>query len=445
MICSVIAAALVSAAAQVAAPAPAVPPDLAEVKRQLEELRLELEAQRAMVEANVAAQEQVHKEPSLRLYGFADTGLQKYFLSDRSAGNYVLPSDETTFVLGNLNVYMDAQATPDWSFLGEIRFTNYPNLSAVACTPGQECNLRTTSTLDITNPSGSWGEIYWGTTIIERAYVQWRKSDAFTLRMGTFLTPFGIWNLDHGTPTLISLMVPQFQNFGFFPTRQTGFEALGTLHGDIWTLDYVASISNGRGPALLDPTNDKMFGARLVLRRGLPFPFALGLSGLTGRHSDKRPVFISELPFLFERRETVSYRETTVGTDVSLDLGSLRLRSELAYKVYRGKPGQRELAFNRPYLRVPDHDEWAFYLLSAYQLPWWGLEPFVYFEVFRYPTPLSDGELMPSAGLNIHFTPAVQLKTQYLYIRLVNFDDLLGDGPAANNVHVLGSRLVIAF
>ncbi len=422
---------------------------LAALKLQVEQLRQDLEAQRALVDASLAAQIEATKEPTLRFYGFIDAGLQKYFLSDDAATNFVIPTKAPTFVLGNLNLYLDAQPTESWSALAEIRFTNHPNLSNAACSPPVPCNLRRTNTRDITNPSGGWGEINWGSTIIERAYIQWRLGDGLTLRLGSFLTPFGIWNIDHGTPTLISLMVPQFENFEFFPVRQIGIEALGSFHRGAWELGYFAYVSNGRTLGQLDPTADKMLGARLFMRRALPHRLTLGVSGLTGRYSNEAPIFVGKslVDYTFERREEVAYRETSVGADLSLDVGALRLRSELVYKIYRGETGKREPAFDRPYLAIPDHDETAFYVLGAYRLPWWGLEPFLYFEVYRFPTPLSDGQLMPSVGLNIHFTTTVQLKTQYQYFRFVNFDDLFSDEAALRNqdTHILACRLVIAF
>ena len=48
----------------------------------------------------------------------------------------------------------------------------------------------------------------------------------------------------------------------------------------------------------------------------------------------------------------------------------------------------------------------------AHQLPWAGLEPFLGGEVQQQPSVVADGVVVASAGVNIHFNPAVQLKTQ---------------------------------
>ena len=45
--------------------------------------------------------------------------------------------------------------------------------------------------------------------ILERAYIQWSKLDWLGVRVGQFLTPYGIWNVDHGTPTLITMFRPR--------------------------------------------------------------------------------------------------------------------------------------------------------------------------------------------------------------------------------------------
>ena len=51
--------------------------------------------------------------------------------------------------------------------------------------------------------------VSWGSIILERAYIQWSKLDWLGVRVGQFLTPYGIWNVDHGTPTLITMFRPR--------------------------------------------------------------------------------------------------------------------------------------------------------------------------------------------------------------------------------------------
>jgi hypothetical protein len=57
----------------------------------------------------------------------------------------------------------------------------------------------------------------------------------------------------------------------------------------------------------------------------------------------------------------------------------------------------------------------------------------------------ADTTILPSVGLNIHFTPRVQLKLQGVYAA---FFDLTVDEertPSDNNAATLASRLVMSF
>jgi hypothetical protein len=442
------AAALATPAA--APPLAATPPpaaDYAAILQRLAAVQAELDAQKAMLDA--LSRSEPEREQPLRLYGFVDTGVQKSFIPSSSLAAAVI-SSPNTFVLGNVNLYFDARPVEDWGALIEVRLTNLPNGASSSSALGSSLSGGTvvksnTEVFDPTSASGGWSLIKWGGIVLERAYVEWKGSDRFTLRAGSFLTPFGIWNVDHGTPTTISLMLPQFEATEMFPTHQVGLEALGGFKSDPWDIGYALYLSNGRTPGALSLTEQKTVGGRLTFRNRR-LRLTLGFSGYTGRVVDQQEQLQATGAIGVTIAETVAYQESAFGADLSLDAGPLRVRSEFAFRAVRYDQGKHELFLGVPGLYQASRNEWDWYGLAAWQLPFFGLEPFLYGETYHVPTPGFDGVITLSAGLNIHFNPAVQLKTQYEYgMFFEDLGSLRGGAASKGNPHFLTARLVVAF
>gem|GEM_PF-5014018 len=112
--------------------------------------------------------------------------------------------------MGNIDLYFDCNPVQDWRALAEVRFTNAPlgqivNYGGLA---GQ-FERRTTEQYD-PNASVPNAPMWGGYTVIERAYIEWSHYQAANVIVGYFFTPFGIWNVDHGSPTLLTMGLPQF-------------------------------------------------------------------------------------------------------------------------------------------------------------------------------------------------------------------------------------------
>jgi hypothetical protein len=416
-----------------------------ELNAKVEKQAAELEAEKVMRETAAAPLAEAPEErPTLRFYGFMDAGAQRTMPKKASVMNLTFPSKKGTFILGNINLYIDAQPSDRWSALVETRFTNAPDGLSLFCSKLGPCIPQSTAGYDNSSASG-WTPIRWGSIILERAYIQWRYSDMLQVRIGTFLTPFGIWNIDHGTPTVISLMIPNFEANELIPIRQTGLELLGTTQRGDWEGGYFAYASNGRTPGQVDFTDDKMLGGRIFVRRTFPLRFGFGLSALMNRYSDTRRVVTSLIPYRVTHVEQVAYHEKIAGADVSMDAGPLRLRSEFSIRRIDYVPGKRESEYEVPGVFAPDRLEWNYYLLAAYQLPWLGLEPFAYCELYRTPTFISEAALLPSVGFNIHLTPFAQIKTQYMFIHFSEAPNFFSTRYSDQESHVLATRLVLAF
>jgi hypothetical protein len=436
---------------------------------ELDELRLELARQRAELEAQrrtlqaleqeraveaagaeVAlatlggeSQAQLAEPERLRVYGFLDAGFQKYWFSDKSGINNVIESRANTFVLGNVNFYFDARPVNHWRALTEVRFTTYPAGQFEPAQFGSGFQRESTRIFDVNSASGGFAQANWGAIILERAQIEWSGMDGFGVRAGYWFTPYGIWNVDHGTPTLISLSVPQFVVNEVFPARQLGVDFYGTLQLAAWTLEYHAYVSNGRTPTQMDLTDDKTVGGRVALGRTAPFPFTLGASSFYGRYSDQQVRMVSALPIEYTRDEVVAYDEVGVSADVSVDAGKVRVRSEFALNRQIYDEGKRAPGWY-PGAYFPDRVFWGTYALVAYRSDFAGLEPYIYGELDGNMIPTSQGIVTPSAGLNWHFSPAAQLKLQYSYTRQFNFDDT-GRDLSEEDLQFFASRLVVAF
>ena len=380
---------------------------------------------------------------AFRIFGFADFGVNHAWLGRRSFLKN-LAAEETTFTLGNLNLYFDFHPDPAWQVLAEIRFSAYPhgNETAFSSPVGGEYLRTDTTVRDVTSPA-TGRTFRWGSTFIERAYAQWTHSEKLSLRVGQFLTPYGVWNVDHATTTLIGLMVPHFAAAEIMPARQLGIEVFGAFMRESWELGYDLYVSNGRTTTQIDLTEDKAFGGRLKATRLGKMPFVLGGSFYYGTLNDVSKSISSFEPFHISRTLTVEGTEWSVGADVSLDVSALRLRAEFLTRQTRYEEGKRPpLTFGRPDAYKPDNNEYDSYLLAAYRLPWLGLEPFLYGEYDHFVSIIGDDQVVASVGLNIHFTPFAQLKTQ---VARVYFFDLDAGDYSNNNMTLLFSRLAIAF
>ncbi len=208
----------------------------------------------------------------LRVYGFMEAGFQKVMPKSRSFIGSVGQSNASTFLVGNINLFFDLQPSEDWRGLLELRFTNAPHGEERSFASTVSDYERVDSTvLDSTSPNAR-NELVAGSTVIERAWIQWQAHDELRVRAGSWFTPWGIWNVDHGSPTLISLLLPDFQVTEYFPRSQVGVQASGSLFIQPWELGYHAYISNGRMVGQLDldesfvATGDaNRHGLRLVL------------------------------------------------------------------------------------------------------------------------------------------------------------------------------------
>jgi len=432
--------------------------DLATLRAELDETKKALEevkSQQSDAEtAATPAEDSSSSGDALKIYGFMDMGVSRTWVNKSSVLSTIFQgANNTTFVVGNVNFYFDAQPIKHFRGLAEVRFTNQP-LGEIVNYGGLAGTFQRKDSFSYDSGGTALNAPIWsGGVILERAWIEWNELQALKFRVGNFFTPFGIWNEDHGTPTLISLALPQFIIQRQMPIRQTGMMVYGNAFAGDWELGYAATLSNGRQEISNYNFNNSIgLGGRVYARRDTgSVNTTFGLSYFTGTTRDKETDVVIDPSAAngigFADKTKFEYTEHVAGADASIDIGPTRIRSEAVIRRQVYKPGQRPpgSALFSPGSFAPDLWQETVYLLVAHQLPWAGLEPYLYAEYMENPTIISDASLGLSLGLNIHFNSSVQWKTQATRSMFFN---ALYHSPydvSANNVSQLYSRLVMAF
>lgn len=301
------------------------------------------------------------------IYGFLDfTGLG----IDSSGSGYPDPAPALYF--GNLNVYLDFRPDPEWRVLSEVRFSLEPNGQETQTpSPQGVPGFGRTSTEVVDTVSGQTWQ--YGAIGLERVHIDWTPTPNLGVRTGVFLTPYGIWNLDHGTPVLIPARPPVAILASPFPRQQLGVQLFGRTTLGSGGLDYGLYASNGRSAVGLqrDLDQGKAFGAQLRVDGHLgAAAWKAGVAAYHGRYVDTRRGLEPSPPRLTER-ESVAAQETTLGLDARLKWDRLELFGEALHGRADYEDGKRPLS-NTSGAPAADYCGWSGDLLGAVRLP---LEP----------------------------------------------------------------------
>lgn len=390
---------------------------------QMEALRERAEAaqERAAMAEETAAlagmdEESVSSQQDLlRIYGFTDVALTKVYVPEESRFSGLIDRN-SSFVLGNLNVYFDGNPHPNIRALSEVRFSLFPHGNVEG-----DFERVDATTLDVTSATGR-NRVIQSNIILERAWIEWKEYDSFKLRAGYFLTQYGIWNVDHGSPVLISSVLPTFWASEYFPTHQTGVQALGEVFYKRLEFGYRAYVSNGRVSGQLDPDFFKMFGGRVYVQHAGDFDTQVGLSGFWNKEARYEKELASIQPFRVDSEKASQYEEFGVAVDAAVDVGDLRLRSEFVLNQQEYADGLRAPAAP-PGTFERDLTRWNVYGIAAYRLPFAGLEPFVFVEHAERPLLTDNRSSLYSAGFMAHIQPGTKFTFQAYYVHFGSDDE----------------------
>lgn len=377
------------------------------------------------------------EQPKLRVYGFADFSATAHLYDGtRAIEGYFGKSP--SFSVGNLNVYLEADLADGFRSLAEVRFTYLPNGA-----PDLSTGMRAAA---LASDYTQYGQsVAWGGIVIERVFVEYEVHPLLTIRAGQWLTPVGIWNVDHGSPTIIPAMRPYVITANMFPLRQTGFELYGSqLLGSSMTLGYNLTLSNGRGnvDTYADFDQNKALGLRLYATSRALGKLTLGFSGYYGRSTDSNQIVatVAQGNQGLAAKIASQYDELSYAADLQWRVAALRLQVEVFGNQGVYTPGGRPRApVSDGNGLVPDFSRWGGYALFGYTLPWLTLMPFVDLEYMADGNaatagPASSGRIYAASfGVNMRPGSSVVLKLQFYHgvvenrgSRTQSFDSLAG-------------------
>jgi hypothetical protein len=393
--------------------------------------------------------------PKLDVYGFIDF---TYWQPVQKADNrwaFVIPN-VPSFQVGNINLYIASQMSKNLRSLLEVRFTYLPH-GKNRSTQEDMANPAYISTA-ASDYTDSERPIKLGAIEIERVQLEYAPYEWLTLVMGQWLTPYGIWNVDHGTPTTMLAHRPYLVGEELIPERQTGIMAQGALRVGSNRFGYHFGISNGRGPldSYYDMDKNKAVTARVFWQNySVAGDFTLGGSTYVGRFTDAQrslKLVAEGKAIVIKPVDTVKvqYDERTFSADAQLTRGGLRLFSELAMNIREytdtGRPPVGGLfALIEPTKAnalTPDQRRWGGYLTGGYRFDWFGVMPLAQIEYFRLDDPVLPQVFAWYAGVNIRPHESVTFKLHYGQAHFLKADSR---GPGKDTLQIVESQVAWAF
>lgn len=364
---------------------------------------------------------------SLNIYGFTD------FTYTQRLNDFAYASPYPTFMVGNINLYVGAELASGWRSLVEFRLMYLPHGGV----PASEAFSLTPERVDTTiNDPADYGRpLRWGGVEIERAFLEYTVHPLLTLRAGQWLTPYGIWNVDHGTPVIIGVRRPYVVGEALIPERQTGLQAYGSWLVGRTEIGYDLGLSNGRGPidSYQDLDENKAFTGRVYANADLPVgTLSVGATVYRGTYTDRSSRFAATATGQFgtEYISSARYDELGLAGDVRWIWNDLTVQGEVivretAYDDALRPDGQ--LVAGAPPGWAADFRSIGWYAMVAYRLPWWNIMPFIGGESYAPGVELAQDAAAIWGGINIRPVPRVVLKAQYTHSWFTDDTDLVGD------------------
>ncbi len=280
-----------------------------------------------------------------------------------------------------------------------------------------------------------------GGVTIERAWLELYLNDHFTLRSGKFITPAGIWNVDHGSPIITTIGQPnQTDFFPIFPIAQTGVMVYGAHWVGDHELGYTGYISTGREDepgseiGAIEKVTDFAVGGHVSFKNEeIIDKLEIGASGYGGTLRDKYMEMEITVDFADPNKvaimhnDVVQYegREIALGADLKVSHMNINLQSELNYRAVTNE-------FGGPGTEAFDGKETtylAYYALVSYDLRLTdniSLTPYAFYEHIGWEDPenqpystLASYPLIAwdqyMFGLNFGLFSNLHWKVEYVY------------------------------
>ncbi len=220
--------------------------------------------------------------PKFRIYGFADMSFNKYILKDNAFIRDTF-SDRLALTFDHLNIYTDFFPNDNVRMLMEIGYKHTPNYAQSKM--GRIVSIEGIRTDTLTRAVAAPSNKRTGTESIEieRAIFQLKINQYANFSFGKFITPVGIWNVDHGSPVILTLRQPtQFSIMELFPKSQIGILGEGTVFIGDADLSYTLYTGTGRNGLQIEKAKDLAAGGQIKCNLPLLNEFRVGASAYTG-------------------------------------------------------------------------------------------------------------------------------------------------------------------
>ncbi|MDF3067762.1 MAG: hypothetical protein K0R38_3363 [Polyangiaceae bacterium] len=352
---------------------------------------------------------------TLKVYGFGDVGYRQMLVPKTSPWLAYFNRHPSLFV-GRLNFYFDSQLAERWRALAEVRFTYLPqgswygNDSGLLLRQEQYGADYTDFTRD--RPLGS--------LMIQRAFIEYSATAWLSVKAGQFLTPYGVWNIDHGSPVIIGVSPPFLVGARLLPESQVGLLGYGRVSlVDDWDLSYALGLSNGRTEltAYEDLDSNKAITARLALTYRGAGELTVGTTLYAGKATDNTRTLYFDATGP-KARENILYQvsERAHAFDLRWIWGDLHVQSEAIVR------DRKYTERGRPTLGPgfePDQREAGVYALVGYRTPLAGIMPYVKGEYSPDPAlrvvGITQNVMLGTGGINFRPVPRVVFKVEYNY------------------------------
>ncbi len=289
--------------------------EISDMKADIKYLKEQLEFQKAMTEELMGDQTSTEAKSSFKVNGFIEFRYENMDIKNGEFDATLNPTgskvsyklwknrESGQFSVRNLNMYFDFKYGQNLRAFSEIKYMDYPS--------GSSKILGDPTVTD----DGNGSFIGHGSIYIERAWLDYKINDFFKLQFGKMLTPFGIWNVEHGAPVLPSIRVPASISYGFVPNSFVGLNIHGNRLLKNWEFEYNAFVSNGRGIWNTENNENKGIGVSVNFKAPTKFLNKLVFGGMyyTGKEvmeqQQKYDVPFSDTVYV-SGKEYVSFYDT---------------------------------------------------------------------------------------------------------------------------------------
>lgn len=355
---------------------------------EMEERIAEFEEQILELEERVGDRPVVHMFDGLKL----DIG---GFITQAGTVAIGKKGSKSSFNQNLVELLIKAQATENWSFFTALGFLREADL-------------------DLTNPSKPFFRDSANRVPQIIAWSNYRKSDAFEVQVGRFVTPMGIINMEHFPPTLLDLNQPQFlrpfPGSTIFPNFMNGVN----VHGKKFLKNGTFNYNVFGGTFVGGSSNEFLGGFRLGLEMNNGYSYGLNYSTGTRTARTSPLGSFTTVPV----KSTVSNSYHTFGLDLLYDKGKWIWKNELYYSIESG-----------------EDNRFTFYTQPGYRLT----EKVTAFYRYDYLDPGQNLPVNVEHVLGINYQPIPTLRLRGEYIRK-GFD-----ASGADSLNVLQLSMTLSF